>query len=98
MTKVKIGLGGVTEPLTSKNMKTGDWGTEYPVVDEEKCTACKNCEIYCPDGCIKVVEKEGKKVAVPDYDYCKGCWVCFTVCPADAIKMEIKELYKVEVS
>jgi pyruvate ferredoxin oxidoreductase delta subunit len=95
---MNITLGGISKPHSSKNMKTGDWGTEYPVVDEEKCTACKTCEHLCPDGCIVVVKKEdGEKVAVPDYDYCKGCGVCFTVCPADAIKMELKEMYRLEV-
>ena len=94
---MKITLGGVSKPHSSKNMKTGDWGTEYPVVDEEKCTACRACEHLCPDACIVVVEKGDKKFAVPDYDYCKGCGVCFSVCPVDAIKMELKEIYKLEV-
>ena len=93
--KIKINLGATSQPLQSESMKTGDWGTHYPVVDKEKCTACKMCEQYCPDLCIEVREfGEKEKYAVVDYDYCKGCGVCASVCPAEAITMELKEIYK----
>jgi pyruvate ferredoxin oxidoreductase delta subunit len=94
---IKINLGGISEPLQSESIKTGDWGTHFAVVDREKCTACKTCEQYCPDLCIEVKEFNDEKYAVVDYDHCKGCGVCASVCPYQAITMEIKDIYKLEV-
>ncbi len=96
MGKVKIYLGA-SSPAKTSEMKTGDWGTEWAKVDEDKCIACGRCITFCPEPCIEYVEKNDKKVARVDTDYCKGCWICFTVCPVDAIKMETKEIYKLEV-
>jgi len=93
--KMRITLGAITKPLSSLKIKTGDWGTEYPVVDKEKCIGCKECEIFCPDLCITVVKEGDDKFAVVNYDYCKGCGVCASVCPAEAITMELKDIYKV---
>ena len=97
---MKITLGAVSKPYTSLKMKTGDWGTHWPKVDEELCTGCGTCEMYCPDMCIEVVkvgEEDGKyiKKAKVNYDYCKGCGLCAEVCPTNAIKMELKDIYKV---
>lgn len=95
--KMKINLGAISEPMQSEKFKTGDWGTHYPVVDKEKCTACKTCEQYCPDLCIEVKEFGEEKYAVVDYNYCKGCGICSSVCPFEAIKMELKDIFKFEV-
>jgi 2-oxoglutarate ferredoxin oxidoreductase subunit delta len=34
-------------------------GGHYAVVvrDGERCTACRNCELYCPDLAIEVIEE-----------------------------------------
>ncbi|MDK2876961.1 MAG: pyruvate ferredoxin oxidoreductase delta subunit [Archaeoglobaceae archaeon] len=92
--KLKINLGAISEPLQSENFKTGDWGTEWAQVDKEKCTACRICEQFCPEGCIEIKELGDEKFAVVDYNYCKGCGVCASVCPQEAIKMETKEIFK----
>ncbi|MCE4607770.1 MAG: 4Fe-4S binding protein [Caldisphaeraceae archaeon] len=70
--------------------KTGLWRTERPVIDEEKCTKCLLCWLYCPEDTI--LRREDDMVFV-DYDYCKGCGICASVCPVGAITMvpEIKE-------
>lgn len=52
-----------------------------PVINTEKCTDCKLCSIYCPDGAI-----EFGTIKV-DYDYCQGCAICAQVCPPNAIEM-----------
>jgi len=52
-----------------------------PVVDEDRCTDCKLCSVYCPDGAINF-----EKIVV-DYDYCQGCGVCAQVCPPKVIQM-----------
>ncbi|MBN1401532.1 MAG: 4Fe-4S binding protein [Anaerolineae bacterium] len=39
--------------------REGWTGSHYPVVvrDIERCTACRNCEMYCPDLAIEVIEE-----------------------------------------
>jgi len=95
--KIKINLGAVSEALQSERLKTGDWGMNYPVIDKEKCTACKTCEQYCPDMCIEVRKFDDEKYAVVDYDYCKGCGICASVCPVEAINMKLKDIFKLDV-
>lgn len=61
-----------------------------------KCIACKLCEMACPNGTIKVVQKtieteDGKKKRVlDDYIYdlgeCMFCELCVNACPHAAIK------------
>lgn len=52
-----------------------------PVIDAGKCTDCKLCSIYCPDGAIDFGRIE------VDFDYCQGCAICAQVCPPKAIEM-----------
>ncbi len=103
---IRITPGAVSKPLESLKVKTGDWGAEYPVIEEEKCIGCGECEIFCPDLCIELIEagmeKKGEKekiirVAKVNYEYCKGCGTCSVVCPAEAIKMELKDIYRGEL-
>ena len=86
-----IPIGGlILEPGNAEEYKTGSWRTFKPVRDEEKCTHCLLCWIYCPDSSIIV--EEGKIKGI-DYEHCKGCGICSTQCPVNAIKMveEAKE-------
>ena len=75
----------VFEPATSKTFMTGEWRTQTPVVDPEKCTNCLMCVPYCPDSCITVTN--GKRNDF-DLDHCKGCGICMTACPFQAISMK----------
>ena len=61
--------------------QTGDWRSERPVWDAEKCIHCLFCWVYCPDGAIEV--KDGKMVGI-DYKHCKGCGICAHECPKRA--------------
>lgn len=63
---------------------TGSWSIFRPGVDQDKCTKCGLCVIYCPEAAIEMTD-EG---TVVDYDYCKGCGICGNECPAGAITME----------
>jgi len=61
---------------------TGSWRNLKPVVDGKRCSACKECFYYCPEGVIVVEE-----IAKIDYTFCKGCGVCREVCGQRAISM-----------
>jgi pyruvate ferredoxin oxidoreductase delta subunit len=63
---------------------TGAWRTLRPVLDQEKCTKCGNCWLFCPEGTIST-DEDGNYVI--DLEYCKGCGVCAKECNVDAMKM-----------
>jgi pyruvate ferredoxin oxidoreductase delta subunit len=67
-------------------LHTGDWRTERPVFDNEKCNACGFCYIFCPTQCIGDAPDGIHYEA--DLDYCKGCGICARECPTRAITME----------
>ena len=75
----------VYEAANSVEFKTGEWRTQAPVHDQEKCKQCYLCVPVCPDMSININDE--KKI-VFDMDHCKGCGICSKVCPFDAIKME----------
>jgi NADH-quinone oxidoreductase subunit I len=64
---------------------------------EHACTGCSACEIACPNGTIKIINKfditpEGKKKKAIDtfvyhLELCTMCNLCIVACPTDAIKM-----------
>jgi pyruvate ferredoxin oxidoreductase delta subunit len=74
----------VTNPGSSKSNKTGSWRTLKPRVLFEKCIGCGTCVRFCPEGCIKLINKK----STIGYDYCKGCGICAIECPVKAIVME----------
>jgi pyruvate ferredoxin oxidoreductase delta subunit len=74
----------VMEAGSASARKTGDWRTERPILDKQKCTKCALCWLDCPDAAIKPTE-EGYYEA--DLNYCKGCGICANICPVDAITM-----------
>ena len=66
---------------TARNFATGEWRTNTPVLDQDKCRQCLLCAPVCPDSCIPV--KNGKRQDF-DYDHC----ICASVCPFEAIEMK----------
>jgi len=79
--------GGMMEPGSSADFKTGNWKTLKPVYDKKKCINCMLCVVYCPENCI--LQKKGIRLET-NYDMCKGCGICAQVCPVKAIRM-VKE-------
>jgi len=74
----------ITEAGNASLHRTGDWRTERPVMDKEKCNKCGLCWLYCPDEAMKFLEDGYYE---PDPFYCKGCGICAKVCRREAITM-----------
>ncbi len=86
LTWMDIEVGAiVTEPGNASQYRTGDWRSQKPVYDFDRCIKCGLCQLFCPEGCIQQND-EGYFVA--DLYYCKGCGICARECPALVIKME----------
>ena len=74
----------IYQAATSVSFNTGEWRTNTPVFDPDKCTQCLLCTPACPDSSIPVINKRRQDF---DYDHCKGCGICAAVCPFNAITM-----------
>ncbi len=75
----------IYEPATSRQFHTGEWRTNTPVWNTEKCKQCLLCVPYCPDSSIPVVDEKRQDF---DLDHCKGCGICAKACPFSAITMK----------
>ena len=78
----------VTEAGSAKQYRTGDWRSQKPVWDHQKCIKCGVCYLFCPEFCIGQNE-EGYFEA--NLYYCKGCGICARECWTEAIKMVEEE-------
>lgn len=82
---MRMTLGAVAQPGTSRRHKTGSWRVDKrPHFLHVRCTADDLCALSCPEGCIY---GQGKNTYYSDYDYCKGCGICAQICPVDDIEM-----------
>ena len=77
----------VDEPGSAVEYSTGDWKSQRPVLDKDKCIKCALCFIYCPEGCIK---RDDEGYFISDLNFCKGCGICAAECPRKAITMVIE--------
>lgn len=75
----------VAEPGNASYNRTGDWKSQHPEYNHERCIKCGVCYMYCPEGCI-AQNKEGWFEA--NFYYCKGCGICARECPTEAIAMK----------
>lgn len=60
------------------------WRFQRPVIKQDRCCQCGQCDLYCPTGSIFWKGSHFES----NLDYCKGCGVCAQVCPNDAVVME----------
>lgn len=84
-----VPLGGIIfHGGSSDDYETGGWRTFRPVRDDEKCSHCLRCWIYCPDSAVII---EDGKVVGYDMEHCKGCGMCARECPTrcSAVSMEL---------
>ena len=78
----------VTEPGNAKQYKSGDWRSQRPIFDTNKCIKCGICYIFCPEGCV---EQNAEGYSEADLFYCKGCGICAKECWTGAISMVEEE-------
>ena len=61
------------------------------VINQNGCTGCEVCIVFCPADCIEVVpgvlHTELQQVVEVDLDRCIGCSLCAKNCPWDTIEM-----------
>jgi pyruvate ferredoxin oxidoreductase delta subunit len=85
----ELNVGCVIEEVgNALEYKTGDWRSSKPIWDEEKCTKCGLCWLFCPDAAI--YQKDGGYYTA-NLDYCKGCGICAKECKPVAITMVEEE-------
>ena len=84
-----IEIGSIaTEPGSARQYKTGDWRSQRPILDKNKCIKCGMCYIFCPEGCI---EQSAEGHFEANLFYCKGCGICARECCTQAISMILEE-------
>lgn len=85
----ELNVGCVIEEIgNASEYKTGDWRSQRPVVNQDKCIKCGLCWLFCPDAAIEQMEDGRYRW---NMDYCKGCGICATECKPGAIEMVEEE-------
>ena len=78
----------ITEPGNASQYQTGDWRSQKPVFNNDRCIKCGMCSLFCPDGCI---EQNDEGYFEANLFYCKGCGICARECWTQAITMVEEE-------
>jgi pyruvate ferredoxin oxidoreductase delta subunit len=78
----------IDEAGNAASYRTGDWRSQRPVYNKDRCIRCGTCYVFCPDMAIKIIQ-DG--YIEHDLYYCKGCGICAQECPTGAIAMKDEE-------
>lgn len=77
------GLTALGKPITS-SLSVRLWGSV--VINNQKCSSCRMCAIFCPTGALRKFDKENDIFGVDHYPAdCVKCGSCRDICPEDAI-------------
>jgi formate hydrogenlyase subunit 6/NADH:ubiquinone oxidoreductase subunit I len=61
------------------------------VINQNGCTGCEACIVFCPVDCIEIVpgaaHAQFQQVVEVDLSRCIGCSLCSKYCPWDTITM-----------
>jgi len=78
----------VTKPGNASQYQTGDWRSQRPIFNTDRCIKCGICYLFCPEGCI---EQNTDGYFEANLFYCKGCGICTRECWTEAITMVEEE-------
>ncbi len=78
----------VVEPGSASQYQTGDWRSQKPIFDSNRCIKCGICQLFCPEGCV---EQNDEGYFEANLFYCKGCGICVRECWTQAITMVNEE-------
>jgi len=56
----------------------------YPIVDQQKCSGCRNCAEICPSEVYRIEEEKSNPVHPED---CIECFACVNQCPTESIQL-----------
>ena len=86
----EVPFGAVTPaPVNQQDLFiTSNWRIVRPVIDDEKCTRCRTCDMSCPDSCWAHNEKEDRMIW--NWKFCKGCQICINECPTGALSAALE--------
>jgi len=69
---MKLSIGAVAKPGSTRANKTGTWRTFRPVFNADLCVGCGICSQFCPEGVIYkkgekyVTEQATRGICIPD--------------------------------
>lgn len=69
----------------------------HAVVDEDRCTGCGMCAVFCPTGALTRKDDDGTVRLVHAPGLCLQCRTCEALCPAGALLLS-EEVFAVDVT